>query len=778
MTSTYHRFIAAGVLLLAMIQVAAFGQSSPSPPALLNPNGTSDTGADANPTITTDGAGTWVAVWQSNEDLAGTTGSDSDIFYSRSSDNGTTWSPTALLNTNGTTDAGADRYPIIRTDGAGVWITVWQGVADAGGSTGDDGDILFSRSTDGAASWSPPALLNLGGSGDIDEDHLPTLAANGTGTWVVTWRAVGNFGAEYYHYTSRSTDDGVSWGESIQIYFLEGNDFGDYNYSTIGTDGAGDWVIAWSGYRIGSESDRDILVVHSSDDGNSWTSQFLLNSNGTSDSASDSGPTLTTNGAGLWMVAWHTSEDIAGSGNDSDIFVSRSFDLGVTWTTPALLNSNGTIDSANDTDPILKTDGLGNWVSMWKVSEGANALVYMARSSNNGVTWSAPHVLDSEATVDLGGEIYFPSIAANGAGNWIATWASISDLSGTAGTDSDIVFTRFTLAQPVNTSLSGRILAPGGTPVTCAAIEAVPQGGGDAAIAVTDLNGIYFFDELAPLLYDIRIFAPDFGENDAGSVDLTGGPLSEVDFAVTPSLSGRVVRGQVTDSDTGEPLVGVLAEALFQSTPFARTYTCASGEYLLVLPPNPPKGSITVDLRFSLGNYETQTVENLVVSDTGTEVNEDLVKSFPFPATLTGIVFVDTSDPVQPVSGARITLRGPANVSTTTNTNGLYLFPAILEGTYTLAASADGYESQAISKSIEGDAPASESVALIPVEETDGLLGDINGDQQVDAVDIQLVINGALGIDIGGVDADVNGDNAVNAVDVQLVINAALGIEN
>jgi len=33
-----------------------------------------------------------------------------------------------------------------------------------------------------------------------------------------------------------------------------------------------------------------------------------------------------------------------------------------------------------------------------------------------------------------------------------------------------------------------------------------------------------------------------------------------------------------------------------------------------------------------------------------------------------------------------------------------------------------------------------------------------------------------LDLSIGGLDADINGDQTVNAVDVQLVINAALGL--
>jgi len=56
-----------------------------------------------------------------------------------------------------------------------------------------------------------------------------------------------------------------------------------------------------------------------------------------------------------------------------------------------------------------------------------------------------------------------------------------------------------------------------------------------------------------------------------------------------------------------------------------------------------------------------------------------------------------------------------------------------------------------------------------------GLPGDVDGGGFVDAVDVQLVINRALGIEVTWI-CDINGDDVVDAVDVQLVINAALGI--
>ncbi|MBI5095996.1 MAG: hypothetical protein HZB26_26615 [Candidatus Hydrogenedentes bacterium] len=56
-----------------------------------------------------------------------------------------------------------------------------------------------------------------------------------------------------------------------------------------------------------------------------------------------------------------------------------------------------------------------------------------------------------------------------------------------------------------------------------------------------------------------------------------------------------------------------------------------------------------------------------------------------------------------------------------------------------------------------------------------GLFGDIDGSSQVDAVDVQLVINSALGEAVA-FPADVDSSGATDAVDVQLVINTALGV--
>jgi len=49
----------------------------------LNTTAATDSGYDQQPQLETDGGGTWVAVWESDDSLGGTIGSDSDILVAR-----------------------------------------------------------------------------------------------------------------------------------------------------------------------------------------------------------------------------------------------------------------------------------------------------------------------------------------------------------------------------------------------------------------------------------------------------------------------------------------------------------------------------------------------------------------------------------------------------------------------------------------------------------------------------------------------------------------------
>ena len=62
-----------------------------------------------------------------------------------------------------------------------------------------------------------------------------------------------------------------------------------------------------------------------------------------------------------------------------------------TWTSPAPLNANATGDTANDVSPQVATDDAGHWVVVWQSdSMGSDQDILTVRSSDNGISWSAP----------------------------------------------------------------------------------------------------------------------------------------------------------------------------------------------------------------------------------------------------------------------------------------------------------------------------------------------------------------------------------------------------
>jgi len=316
-----------------------------------------------------------------------------------------------------------------------------------------------------------------------------------------------------------------------------------------------------------------------------------------------------------------------------------------------------------------------------------------------------------------------------------------------------------------------------GQAITCAVVEFQSiDAPGTRHFAVVDGAGRFQFVMLPHGMYNERVLAPGYSSGTTLEVEVNS-QFTILNFSLGASPStAALVRGTVTDADSGQPLSGVFVRALDGESVLGSSYTCASGRYAISRPNLSPKGAKAdvIEVEFSADNYEPASQSVSVPPAAPAEADQSLNKASIFPSALVGTV--SAANTGAPPAGAQVLLNGPVNTLSPVGSAGTYAFDAILAGSYLVRVNAPGFEPAEKTKLVGSGAVETLNFSLTPLPPVENPF-DINGDGAVNAVDVQLVINAALGLSIAPFNADVNGDGAVNAVDVQLVINAALGLK-
>lgn len=453
-----HRSIVAVAMVLAAAAPAS-ALISFAPLEALNSTAASDESDPANDDVekevamANDGATTWVAIWASDNSLGGTIGGDFDILFERSTDDGYSWTAAAPLTADAATDAAAaDSEPAIASGSGNVWVAVWSSNNTLGGTIGNDNDIVFSRSTDDGATWSAAAAINSGAAadGNVDLDFQPSIATDGAGRWLVAWKHSSQAGidpAGDQVFFSRSTDNGATWSAQQALGALQPPPTGLDQGVSVAWNGTSFLVVWGSIQNLGANGiDGDILSATISVPAFTVTGPALVNSNAATDSAADLYPSVAADGSDV-VVAWESTENVGGAGTDFDILYSTSSDGGSTWSAVAPLASNATSDTGSDNSANVGF-GDGTFFVTWDSNDDLSKTIktdrdiLFVRSDDGGGTWTDVASFAGNANKDKGDDIEPYAAANDSTGTWVVAWESTDNLSKSIGGDEDILYMR------------------------------------------------------------------------------------------------------------------------------------------------------------------------------------------------------------------------------------------------------------------------------------------------------------------------------------------------
>ncbi len=213
------------------------------------------------------------------------------------------------------------------------------------------------------------------------------------------------------------------------------------------------------------------------------------------------------------------------------------------------------------------------------------------------------------------------------------------------------------------------------------ALIGVFDGSVFVAFTTTDGAGNYSVSDLAPGNYDVTATAEGYQSKTVGASVITN-TTTIVDFALDQPPGA--IAGTVTDASTGNPIPGATINILQGTTLITSILTDTNGQYSIS---EFAPGNYTVIA--SAPNFSAAVAGATVTAGNTTTVNFALLAN---PGSISGTV-TDAAT-TNPIPGATVQVRNSFVVIATalTDANGNYNFPNLPPDTYSVTASAPGFQ--------------------------------------------------------------------------------------
>jgi len=306
---------------------------------------------------------------------------NSEIYYKRSTDEGSTWGATKRITWN----SGGSVHPAIAIDSNNNLHVVWHDW------TPGNPEIYYKRSTDGGSTWSPTKRLTWNSS----SSRYPAIAIDSNNNLHVVWEDSIPGNSEIYY--KRSTDGGSTWGATKRLTWTSG---GSYDQA-MAIDSNNNLYVVWEDSTPGN---YEIYYKMSTDGGSTWGATKRL----TWTSGSSYEPAIAIDSNNNVHVVWH---DLT-PGN-AEIYYKMSTDGGSTWGATKRL----TWTSGDSAYPAIAIDSNNNVHVVWHDLTPGNAEIYYKMSTDGGSTWGATKRLSWNS-----GSSYGPAMAIDSNNSIYVVW--------------------------------------------------------------------------------------------------------------------------------------------------------------------------------------------------------------------------------------------------------------------------------------------------------------------------------------------------------------------
>ncbi|MDZ4686874.1 MAG: cadherin domain-containing protein, partial [Planctomycetaceae bacterium] len=365
------------------------------------------TNTQQSPAIAVDADGDYVVVWQSNNQLSGS--SSFDIRGRRYSAAGVAVG--AEFQVNGYT-TGLQANAAISMDAAGNFVVAWTSVNQAGAASGYD--IYARRFNAAGVAQGAEFLVN---TYTTNTQKFSKVAMDADGDFLVAWWSANQTSpfSGYDIYAQRFNAAGTAQGGEFLVNTVTA---GNQVEVSVAVDAVGNSVIAWrSTYDLqgGPNSGSDIIAQRFNASGTAVGSEIIVNTYTVREQVA---PTVAMDADGDFVIAWASKDELV-SGSHYDIFAQRYNSSGAAQGAALQVNTYTTSAQAA---PALAIDADGDFVVTWRSSgqDGDADGIYAQRFNAAGT----PQAAEFRANTWTANQQFRSAVAMDADGDFIIAWDS------------------------------------------------------------------------------------------------------------------------------------------------------------------------------------------------------------------------------------------------------------------------------------------------------------------------------------------------------------------